>query len=50
VLAQQVMMMDLDRDSGDGWSVNPDSWAGYSTPRRRLLKHMQDAGCPTPWS
>ena len=42
VLAQQVMMMDLDRVAGDGWGVNSDSWAGYSTPRRRLLKHMQD--------
>jgi len=35
--AQQVMMMDLDRDPGPAYVVNPDSWAGYRTPRNRLL-------------
>jgi len=33
VIAQQVMMMDLDRDPGPGVIVNPDSWAGYRVPR-----------------
>jgi len=36
-LAQQVMMMDLDRDPGPDYVVNPDSWAGYRAPRNRLL-------------
>ncbi|MBU4433930.1 MAG: alkaline phosphatase D family protein [Alphaproteobacteria bacterium] len=42
VLAQQVMMMDLDRDPGPAVAVNPDSWAGYRTPRNRLLKQIRD--------
>lgn len=36
-LAQQVMVMDLDRNPGPEYVVNPDSWAGYRTPRERLL-------------
>lgn len=43
VLAQQVMMMDLDRDPGEGVVVNPDSWAGYRIPRNRLLGKIRDA-------
>lgn len=43
VLAQQVMMMDLDRDPGPGVVVNPDSWAGYRIPRGRLLQKVRDA-------
>lgn len=42
VIAQQVMMMDLDRDPGPGVMVNPDSWAGYNTPRRRVLSQIRD--------
>lgn len=42
VLAQQVMMMDLDREPGPGVAVNPDSWAGYRSPRNRLLKQIRD--------
>ncbi len=42
VLAQQVMMMDLDRDPGPGVIANPDSWAGYRSPRNRLLKQIRD--------
>jgi alkaline phosphatase D len=41
VLAQQVMMMSLDRrksaDEQPHRVVNLDSWAGYEVPRRRLL-------------
>jgi alkaline phosphatase D len=43
VLAQQIMMMDLDRDPGEGVIVNPDSWAGYRIPRNRLLSKIRDA-------
>ena len=41
VLAQQVMVMDLDRDPGPGKSYNLDSWAGYRTPRQRLLQGLK---------
>jgi len=43
VLAQQMVMMDLDRDPGDGYRANVDSWAGYRTPRGRVLQHIADA-------
>lgn len=42
VLAQQVMMMDLQRDPEHAGTVNPDSWAGYRIPRRRLLSKIRD--------
>ncbi len=41
-LAQQVMVMDLDRDPGAGVSENLDSWAGYRIPRERLLAGIRD--------
>lgn len=41
-LAQQVMMMDLDRNPTEAYGVNPDSWAGYRTPRGRVLSHLKD--------
>ncbi len=44
VLAQQVMMMDLDRDPGPALGYNLDSWAGYRTPRNRLLRRVRDHG------
>jgi len=44
VLAQQVMMMDLDRDFGPGYGVNTDGWAGYRIPRGRVLGHIRDRG------
>lgn len=42
VLAQQVMMMSLDRRTGEVAHkvVNLDSWAGYEVPRQRLLSRM----------
>jgi alkaline phosphatase D len=44
VIAQQVMMMDLDRDpAAAGVQVNTDSWAGYRVPRGRLLSKIHDA-------
>jgi alkaline phosphatase D len=42
VLAQQMMMMDLDRDPTGALRYNIDSWAGYRTPRNRVLKHIKD--------
>jgi alkaline phosphatase D len=42
VLAQQIMVMDLDRKSGDGVGYNVDTWAGYQIPRSRLLRHIRD--------
>ena len=50
VLAQQVMMMNLarDRDGADKVGVKPtrnmDSWAGYMTPRDRLLGRLDGLG------
>ncbi|ADL00613.1 Alkaline phosphatase D [Brevundimonas subvibrioides] len=41
-LAQQIMVMDLDRNPGDDYGVNPDSWAGYRVPRAHLLEHIRD--------
>ncbi|PSJ38524.1 alkaline phosphatase D family protein [Allosphingosinicella deserti] len=43
VLAQQVMVMDLDRDTGPSAGYNLDSWAGYRTPRTRLLEGIRDS-------
>jgi alkaline phosphatase D len=41
-LAQQVMMMSLNRQTGTGGPIlNMDSWAGYEAPRRRLLARMR---------
>ncbi len=42
VLAQQVMMMDLDRQPGEGEFHNLDSWAGYRVPRERVLGTLRD--------
>lgn len=42
VLAQQVMVMDLDRKDGEEIGYNLDSWAGYRIPRQRLLRHIRD--------
>ena len=42
-LAQQVMMMDLDRvPAPDVFAVNPDSWGGYGRPRDRLLRFIRE--------
>ena len=42
-IAQQVMMMDLDRDPAPNKvRYNIDSWAGYRTPRERVLSHIRD--------
>lgn len=41
-LAQQIMIMDLDRNPGPSHTVNLDSWAGYNAPRDRLLRHIHE--------
>ena len=41
-IAQQVMVMDLDRDAGEGYAMNLDSWGGYQAPRARLLDHLRE--------
>jgi alkaline phosphatase D len=45
VVAQQVMMMSLDRRRSPGEApskiLNMDSWAGYEVPRERLLARMR---------
>ena len=45
-VAQQIMMMSLDRRTRDEPAkiVNPDSWAAYEVPRRRLLNRMRGLG------
>jgi len=44
VLAQQIMVMDLDRTPGEVRTENLDSWAGYREPRRRVLEAVRDQG------
>ena len=45
VLAQQIMMMDLDRAPDEpGLQVNADSWAGYRVPRAALLDELSKRG------
>ncbi|MGB3795890.1 MAG: alkaline phosphatase D family protein, partial [Alteraurantiacibacter sp.] len=44
VLAQQIMMMDLDRKPGEGRTENLDSWAGYRQPRQRVLEAIEEQG------
>ncbi|MEM1053254.1 MAG: alkaline phosphatase D family protein [Pseudomonadota bacterium] len=44
VLAQQIMMMDLDRKIGAGDGRNLDSWGGYETPRDRVLAQVKELG------
>jgi len=42
VLAQQVMVMDLDRREGSEVGYNLDTWAGYRIPRSRLVRRIRD--------
>jgi len=42
VLAQQIMVMDLDRKEGPEPGYNLDSWAGYAIPRQRLLDRLRE--------
>ncbi len=47
-IAQQIMMMDLDRDPGPTYMANPDSWGGYRAPRARLLRQIRDRRVANP--
>lgn len=40
-LLQQIMVMDLDRARAETRTINPDSWAGYTVPRDRLLAALE---------
>lgn len=42
VLAQQIMVMDLDRKEGAEVGYNLDTWAGYAVPRQRLLDRLRE--------
>ena len=42
VLAQQIMVMDMDRREGPEPGFNLDTWAGYRIPRQRLLNRLKD--------
>lgn len=48
VLAQQVMVMDLDRKEGPEPGYNVDTWAGYRIPRQRLLRRLRDRSIRNP--
>ena len=48
VIAQQMMVMDLDRDAGPDLRYNVDSWAGYRAPRGRLLSHLRNRRIANP--
>ena len=45
-LAQQIMMMSIDRNNWDdsGRVLNMDSWAAYEVPRQRLLARLRGLG------
>lgn len=47
VIAQQVLMAELDRDTDpDVKRYAMDKWDGYRVPRRRLLQYLADASIP----
>jgi alkaline phosphatase D len=48
VLAQQVMMARVDRNSGDGVAYSMDQWPGYESERRYLLKCLDERRVKNP--
>lgn len=48
VLAQQVMMADLNRGDENGARYSMDQWPGYEISRRRLLKFFHERNVPNP--
>lgn len=42
VLAQQVVLMPIDTDPGEGENYNMDSWSGYPAARRRLTEWLAE--------
>ena len=49
VLAQQVMMAQLDHDRGDPRIYWHDAWDGYPVARQRIVDHLAAARCATRW-
>lgn len=48
VLAQQVMMADLNRGDETGARYSMDQWPGYEISRKRLLKFFHERNVPNP--
>lgn len=48
VLAQQIMMARVDFQPGPDEAVSMDKWTGYEFERRRVLRHVRDAGTANP--
>jgi len=42
VMAQQVMMAQINFDPGAGTAFSMDKWSGYDIPRRRLMQFLSD--------
>ena len=49
VLAQQVLLAELDHHVGRGRGFWQDSWDGYPLARRRLLERSWRGRCATRW-
>lgn len=48
VLAQQVMMVRFDQDTGPGVKTAMDQWGGYEAERRRVIRHFRDGRARNP--
>ncbi|MFC4563378.1 alkaline phosphatase D family protein [Nocardiopsis mangrovi] len=48
VLAQQVVMAEIDRDTGDGVTYSMDQWDGFTANRRRLFDTITGHGVANP--
>lgn len=48
ILAQQVMMAQVDFAAGPDEAVSMDKWTGYEFERRRVLRHLRDARAANP--
>jgi len=48
VIAQQVLMAELDTDPGDGQEFAMDMWDGYPAARNRILGHVMSRGTRNP--
>ena len=48
VIAQRVMMAQLDTQPGDGRTFSSDMWDGYPAARARILSHLLHAGTSNP--
>lgn len=48
IIAQQVMMAEIDLKVGDGERFGMDFWNGYQESRNRLLRFLRDTPIPNP--